>query len=148
MDENKTKKAQGRPLAEIDWEHVEKLARCHCTGSQIAANIGVHPETLYDRVEARYGKLFSQFSQEMKQNGISLIKKKQFEKAEAGDNMMLIWVGKNFCDQSDNAKTNEQAAAVYRVVDYSNAITQRELDEMKSKIARYEEKYGQEDSKD
>lgn len=148
MADNKTPVSTGRPPAEIDWELVEKLARRHCTGTQIAANIGVHHETLYDRVEARYGKPFSQFSQEMKQNGVSLIKSKQFEKAEAGDNMMLIWVGKNFCDQSDNAKTNEQTTAVYRVVDYSNAITHKELEEMKSKLKRYEEKYGQEDQED
>jgi hypothetical protein len=148
MAKNKPPLTTGRPKTEIDWEYVEKLARSHCTGTQIAANIGVHHETLYDRVEAKYGKPYSQFSQEMKQNGISLIKEKQFDKAISGDNMMLIWVGKNFCEQSDNAKTTEQHAAVYRVVDYSNAITQKELEEMKAKLSHYEAKYGQEDPKD
>jgi hypothetical protein len=79
----------------IDWDKVIDLLEAGCSGVQIAANLGIHPETLYDRTFTKYGKMWSDFSQEKRIKGDSDILQVQHKKAKSGDNTMLVWVGKN-----------------------------------------------------
>ena len=93
----------GRPLAHIDWEKVNHLLKCGCSGRQIAGNLGFQPNTIYDRCVTDHGITFTEYSQQFYAKGESLLLEKQFDKAiNNGDNMMLIWLGKNILKQSDS----------------------------------------------
>ena len=47
----KTKaKKNGRPETPIDWKQVENLLMAGCLGTEVAAALGIHPDTLYLRV--------------------------------------------------------------------------------------------------
>lgn len=91
----------GRPKSEIDWDKVDDLLIADCSGVEIAANLGINPATLYDRCFTDKGILFSQYSQEMKSKGDSLLRKAQLDKALTGDNTMMVWLGKNRLKQRD-----------------------------------------------
>lgn len=91
----------GRPPKEINWKLVEELCEAGCSGQEIAPHFDVHPDTLYNQTQNKYGITFTEYSASFKQKGESSIRKKQFDKALKGDNMMLIWLGKNRLKQSD-----------------------------------------------
>jgi hypothetical protein len=91
----------GRPEKEVDWEKVDYLLECGCTGTEVAACFDIHPTTFYNKVEAKYNMTFTAYSQQREFTGNALIRVKQHEKAVSGDNMMMIWLGKNRLKQSD-----------------------------------------------
>lgn len=91
----------GRPKAEIDWNKVDRLLEAQCTGTEIAATLGIHPDTLYNAVKAKFKSDFSAYSQQKKESGKRLLKAKQFEVAMSGDKAMLIWLGKQYLEQRD-----------------------------------------------
>jgi len=90
-----------RPKVDIDWERVNELLEADCEGTEIAAHLGIVPNTLYRRCEDDHKISFSKYLQEKKARGNSLLKEKQFEKALAGDSGMLVWLGKNRLGQAD-----------------------------------------------
>jgi hypothetical protein len=90
-----------RPKVDIDWERVNELLEADCEGTEIAAHLGIVPETLYRRCELDHNISFSKYLQEKKAKGNSLLKEKQFEKALSGDSGMLVWLGKNRLGQAD-----------------------------------------------
>jgi hypothetical protein len=96
-----------RPNTIIDWNKVEEMAVAGCIGTEIAGWLGIHPDTLYRRVEEELGMGFTAYLQEKRSIGDGLIRKKQYEKAlglsDKGDNTLLIWLGKNRLKQQENA---------------------------------------------
>lgn len=93
----------------IDWDKVDKMLEADCSGREIAAYFCIHPDTLYNRAAERYEQPFSEYSHKMKLKGDTLIRQKQLDKAmdAAGDNTMLIWLGKQRLDQRDKPKEDQ-----------------------------------------
>lgn len=91
----------GRPLIPIDWKKVDQLLMAGCLGTEIAAFFAMVPNTFYERVENEYGMKFTQFRQEKLAKGDALLRAKQYEKALAGDNTNLIWLGKQRLGQRE-----------------------------------------------
>lgn len=99
------KTGAGRLEIPIDFKKVETLLISGCSGVEVASHIGVHFETLYDRVKKEFGIPFSEYSQAFKQKGESLLRHKQFCKAmgycQDGDNTQLVWLGKQRLGQRE-----------------------------------------------
>jgi len=91
----------GRPTKPIDWELVDQLLIYGCSATEIAPHFNVHRDTLSDRLRERTGMLFTEYSAIMFEKGNSVLRKAQYEKAELGDNTMLVWLGKNRLKQRD-----------------------------------------------
>lgn len=97
----------GRPEANIDWEEVEQLLMSGCTGTEIAARIGISAPTLYDRCQSDNEMMFSEFSQEKKAKGDTLLKQAQFNAAVIDkDKAMMIWLGKQRLGQKDKIESD------------------------------------------
>ncbi len=99
-----------RPSIPIDWDLVDKLLMAHCSGTEIAAHIGCHADTLYERLKLEKGTSFTDYALAKRAKGNSLLRTKQLQKALAGkgDNTMLIWLGKQYIGQTENPKAEEQ----------------------------------------
>jgi hypothetical protein len=97
---------RGRPKSDIDWAYVDSLLEAGCSGTEIAARIGIKPTNLYDRCWTDKQILFSEYSQEKQSKGDSLLKEIQFQKALSGDNTLLIWLGKTRLKQTDPSLSN------------------------------------------
>jgi len=103
-----TKRSVGRPKVHIDWDEVGFYLEAGVTARDIAASVGIHEDTFHKRCEADNNVIFSDFCQEKRKQGYKKILGKQYQKAISGDNTMLIWVGKQQCEQKDDPKTTSE----------------------------------------
>lgn len=101
LEEEKKKNNPFRPEKPVDWEKVDELLLAGCLGTEIAAHFDMHSDTLYRKVQERYGMTYTAYSSEKRWKGDSLLRAKQFEKALEKDNTMMIWLGKQRLDQRE-----------------------------------------------
>lgn len=114
MKANNRAEWRRRSPCNINWERVDELLACGCSGVEISASIGITNLTLYKHCEKKFGKSFSDYKSEKSAVGVSLIREQQYKKAlgltDKGDNTLLIWLGKNRLDQRDHAKEDDMKA--------------------------------------
>ena len=92
----------GRPMISIDWDVVNKMLEAGAKGTEVAAKLGIHADTLYNRCAELYGMTFSDYSAKNKAKGDYDLRLEQHSKAKAGNTMMLIWLGKQRLEQREN----------------------------------------------
>ena len=127
----------GRPKAVIDWNKVNDLLIAGCSGIEIAGYLGLEDCTIYSRCLEDNKIPFSEYSQRYYAKGNTLLRAKQFKKAIDGENMMLIWLGKNRLKQSNNPTQdafNEQAldrfTAVMQQLNNLQTSSARKIDDI------------------
>lgn len=95
-----------RPEIPINWDKVDELLMAGCYGTEVAAFLGMHEKTFYDRVLTKYGVNFTEYACQKKSTGDSLLRMQQYLKAmgisSKGDNTMLIFLGKQRLGQKEN----------------------------------------------
>lgn len=92
-----------RPKIQVDWVKVDQLLEAGCDGTQVAAYFGMHEDTFYERVLEQHKVGFTAYKAQKRARGNSLLLGKQFQVAMSGDKTMLVWLGKQRLDQSDQA---------------------------------------------
>lgn len=90
-----------KPKLNINWNEVYKLLEAGCSGTEIAAFLGISKMTLYSRSRVDLKRDFSEVKQEYRRRGDSLLRAKQYQMAMAGDKTMMIFLGKNRLNQAD-----------------------------------------------
>lgn len=88
-----TPQKTGRKPLEIDEKLVTSLAQIHCTMKEIASVAGCSVDTLERR--------FADTIEKGREGGKSSIRRLQWQAAEKGNIMMLIWLGKQILGQKD-----------------------------------------------
>ncbi len=91
-----------RPIKVLDWDRVEWLLKCGCTGVDIAAEFDMHPKTFYDKVLEEYKMCFTEVCALKRTQGQNLLREAQLTKALEKDNTMMIWLGKQLLGQREN----------------------------------------------
>jgi len=137
------------PKKEVDWKLFEHLCRIHCTEAEICAILDISEKTLAARCQETFCKPFSQVFTEKRAGGKMSIRRRQYEMAmgraarydEQGnlleaeappDKTMLIWLGKQWLDQTDGRELrgNEWGRGLtLRIVDESDETQSGRLKE-------------------
>ena len=99
MSEKTTKAGPGRPKANIKGADVYKLASIGCNLNEIADFYDVDVNTIRRRFKKQLTK--------GKANLKLRLRRAQFKKAIAGNPTMLIWLGKQMLNQSDDGSFEE-----------------------------------------
>lgn len=97
-----SKKKVGRPKFVLDdkqLELLEKLASILCTMEEMATFFGCSVDTLE--------RNFADTIKKGREQGKISIRRLQFEKAQAGNTTMLIWLGKQILGQKERIETSE-----------------------------------------
>jgi hypothetical protein len=89
----------GAPVKELDPRTAERLASIQCTDKEIAHCLGVSEATLIRRKQGDPD--FAEALDRARSQGRMSLRRKQFEKANAGSDTMLIWLGKQILGQRD-----------------------------------------------
>ncbi len=95
----------GRPPALIDWDLVDKLCSIQCTGAEISSVLGIHYDTLAQHVKREFGMSFPEYHDQKKGDGRVSLRRRQWMLAQEGNPTMLIWLGKQYLDQTDRSRT-------------------------------------------
>ncbi len=113
----------GRNEIPIDWNIVDGLLEAGCKGTEIAARLGIHHETLYNRTVSDRGVTFTTYAAKMREKGEAILREVQYLKAigksDKGDNNMLIWLGKNRLKQMDKQpeeRATETLGALHKII--------------------------------
>ena len=101
------KKPAHRPKKKIDWEEVDKYLLAQVPGTWIAASIGVHPETLYDRCLIEKGSTFSDYSQSKMSHGKSIGMMKQFQGMLKGNTQLTLHFAAHHLGQSTKSEIKQ-----------------------------------------
>lgn len=118
---NKCKGPGGPPQKIIDWEKVDQLLIAGCKGTEIAAHLGIHSDTLYLRCDKEKGVSFSTYLQEKRAVGNTLLRAAQFDEAvRKRDRGMLVWLGKNRLEQSDKEEVRHKGNIPVEVVNFAD----------------------------
>lgn len=91
-----------RPKITIDENLVRSLAKIHCTMNEISSIVGCSVDTLERR--------FADIIKRGKDEGKASLRRLQWEAAQKGSNVMLIWLGKQILAQRDTIEEPRQQA--------------------------------------
>lgn len=96
----------GRPRVEIDMEQLRNLARIHATAEEAADFLGVSPDTIDRRLKEAGEGGFAEFYKRHQGAGRASLRRAQWQVAQNGNPTMLIWLGKQYLDQTDKQDLN------------------------------------------
>jgi AraC-like DNA-binding protein len=99
--ENDSPKKMGRPPKVLDDALFDKIIILPLIRDDIAKIMGCSDEHLNTYCKRRFGKTFLSVQEENRQIFRSNILAKQYEMAMKGNIPLLIFLGKNYCKQSD-----------------------------------------------
>lgn len=82
------------------------MLRAQCSGRSIAAVLGVHENTLYEKTKVEHGVDWREYSRRVKAEGLDMLKAKMFEVAMSGDTQMLKFLAKNLLGYTETTRIN------------------------------------------
>jgi hypothetical protein len=111
----------GRPRLELDSQVIEQAAACGLTVDEISTLCNTTRQTLYN--QGWIGTI-----ERGRTRMVQSLKRKQYELAMAGDKTMLIWLGKQYCGQSDKVEqqTSTRGEITLRVIEDADYFGNRD----------------------
>lgn len=113
----------GRPKIEIDWNEFDKLCGIQCTLKEIASWFDCSPDTIENRCKSEKHLTFSDYWTQKAGTGKISLRRQQWQLAMKGDKTMLIWLGKQYLEQSD-----KQELDLKTIIRKISNMTDQELD--------------------
>lgn len=95
------KKKAGRPILYIDFNILQNLCGIQATLVECAAVLEVSEDTVERRVFETYGITFKEYWEKNSAFGRASLRRAQFKRAMAGDKTMLVWLGKQYLQQTE-----------------------------------------------
>ena len=91
----------GRKALTINWTLVDEMLSDFCNGTEVADALGIDRHTLERKIKAEFKVPLGTYKAQKRASGARTLRQKQMEIAKGGDRVMLIWLGKQYLDQSD-----------------------------------------------
>ena len=98
---DEVKKKAGRKEVKFDWEKLNIILRFGGTKKDSAEIMEVSEDTIERRIKKEYDMTFTEYKTQKMAYMRMKILQKQYEVAMRGNVSMLIWLGKQNCNQVD-----------------------------------------------
>lgn len=98
-----------RPQREFDKDLFEKACEIQCTESDICHLFGTTDKTLSAWCKRTYKKSFQEVFSDKRIPGLYALRRAQYDAALTGNATMLIWLGKQWLNQSEKPTGNDAA---------------------------------------
>lgn len=107
----------GRPIKIIDWTAFDKLCGIQCTLEEIASFFEVSEDTIERAVRREKKMSFADYFHQKRADGRISLRRVQYQKALGGNITMLIWLGKQYLNQSEKVdqKINQEDTQVFKL---------------------------------
>lgn len=93
-------KKMGRPKKELDRDMLGRLASIQCSVDEMALIMGCGRDTIY--------RHYMDVVEEGRAKGKMGLRRRQWEVAQEGNPTMLVWLGKNWLNQTDAQTVDEE----------------------------------------
>lgn len=116
-------KKNGPYLTEIDYTKLDAMCAIHCTGEECSAILGMDYDTLNRRLKQEGHGGFTDYFKIKGSAGKMSLRRKQYDLAMTGNPTMLIWLGKQWLEQTEKSENKEAtivddlAASVSKLID-------------------------------
>ena len=107
----------GRPKFEIDYTKLDAMCAIHCTGEECAAILCVDYDTLNNALKRDGNGGFTDYFKLKGANGKMSLRRKQYDQAMSGNSTMLIWLGKQWLNQSDKTEELSKGSGVIKKIE-------------------------------
>jgi len=97
----KSKNLGGRPKYQIDYKTLDDLCKIMCTAEEIASILDIDRDTLTAALKRDGHDGFSAYYKKMSSDGKRSLRRVQHEQALKGNTTMMVWLGKQYLDQTD-----------------------------------------------
>lgn len=94
----------GKKRPVIDWKAIDDLAFVHPTSGEVANHINVPLSTLERATKDEWGMTIGQYLTIKSGKGKIALRMAQWERAHAGSDGMLVWLGKQWLGQMDRVE--------------------------------------------
>lgn len=101
----------GRQPTHIDWAEFDALCAQQCTQKEISEWFNCSVDTIDRAIKKEKKCGFAEYFSRKRCRGFVSLRKKQFEVALTGNVGMLVWLGKNYLDQTDKLETSNKELA-------------------------------------
>ncbi len=125
----------GRPEKFIDWSQVQKLCGIQCTEDEISQFTGVSVDVLHRACKRVHGMNFADFFKQNRGQGKVSLRRYQWQAAQKGNPTMLIWLGKQFLQQSDK-NTHEISGPGGKPIEVKNKTTELTDEQLDAEIQK------------
>lgn len=98
-------KGPWKTLSDEQFDMVVGMIRIQCTAEEIAGVLGMSTDTLGRRLVERGYANFADIQERHSAEGKASLRRAQWQKAQAGNPTMLIWLGKQYLGQRDQVDT-------------------------------------------
>lgn len=103
----------GRPRIEIDWDDFDKLCIIQCTLEEIALFFNCTQRTIENACKRDKKMGFFEYHTQKKAGGKISLRRKQYQTAMSGNVPLLIFLGKQYLDQSDKREIESKTGNPY-----------------------------------
>lgn len=108
----------GRAEYKVDYKTLDSLCAIQCTGEECASILNVDYETLNTALKRDKNGGFVEYFKRKSAAGKVSLRRKQYKSAvEDGNTTMMIWLGKQYLEQSDKQDVTNDAK-----VSFSDAL--------------------------
>lgn len=133
-----------RPKKEINWDVVEKLIECGCSGIEIAAKFRIKSDTFYIRFKQEYKCSFQDYRGETQEAGLadlrSMLHAKALHNKAPGNSNLLIFLARTRLGMKEpelfnNLSTNQQQIDQSHIImqkDHQIELQKQEIESLKS----------------
>jgi len=106
---SKSNNPDGRPKIEFDekdWKLLDVMCQFKHYEEDIASRLGVSLSTMKRRIREKHDMSFEQYRRKIMTRTVHNLFQKQYEVAMSGSVPMLIWLGKQWCGQTDKVENH------------------------------------------
>lgn len=90
---------------EIDFEKLKELCGIMCTMREVASIFNCSEDTIERRIKEKYDMGWKEYYGMHKGDGQASLRRKQMEVAMSGNPTLLVWLGKQYLEQSDKSES-------------------------------------------
>lgn len=102
-------------ITDSQLDLVEECAKMQCTPNEIARLLGVTPSQFMTVIKEN--ELVRMLMDQGRAEGTMSIRRKQFEIMDSGNAQMAIFLGKNYCEQTDKIDTSSNSVIRHEICD-------------------------------
>ena len=125
--DKKTKKlgVPKRELTPEDLKAIKQLAISQASQNEICGYLHINRQVLQREFLASTGETLETFLDAHRNKGRGMIRIKQFDSAMSGNVGMLVWLGKQYLEQSDKMDNNQANIVTTQPINFQEAYNQQ-----------------------